>query len=158
MTAHDITVLADARMYESKNAFYREKGIDRRGQKDAHIALCALYTKILKINLTKDSYQIVNMSEEEKTEEKGFSDSLSAWFSEFADKGLIYPDDLEEYLSKTNVSYMKKYFKRNKTSLTVFYRRKIGEDYKRVMMEIIPANDYTHENQSLYLYVKCIDK
>lgn len=53
---------------------------------------------------------------------------------------------------------MKAYFAGNKTSLHVFYRRKYGDAFKRVMMEIIPASDYSENNQSLYLYVKDIDK
>lgn len=34
--------------------------------------------------------------------------------------------------------------------------RQLG--FKQVMMEIIPANDYSETNQSLFLYVKSIDK
>lgn len=30
--------------------------------------------------------------------------------------------------------------------------------YRQVMMEMIPEEDYTDENQSLYLFVKDIDK
>lgn len=155
---HQITVLADKRMYEEKSRYYQRKGVDRRGQKDAHIALCALYTKILKINITEDSYQIVNMDINEQTKDKGFSNKISEWLSNFGTTGQVHPEDLEEYLSKTNLAYMSSYFGRNKTSLNVFYRRKYGDVYKQVMMEIIPANDYSDDNQSLYLYVKNIDK
>lgn len=37
------------------------------------------------------------------------------------------------------------------------YRRRYADEFKRVMMEIIPAGDYTNEHQSLFLYVKDID-
>ncbi|MCR5626574.1 MAG: hypothetical protein K6F99_04595 [Lachnospiraceae bacterium] len=53
---------------------------------------------------------------------------------------------------------MRDYFAGNKTSLSIFYRRKYEDGFKQVMMEIIPANDYTEKDQSLYLYVKNIDK
>lgn len=157
MSIHDIALLADKRMYEDKNAYYRKKGIDRRGQRDAHTALCALYTKILKINITDDTYQIVNMDISEQTEEKGFSDKISVWLRLFGETGQVHPDDLNEYLDKTDLSYLDEYFSDNKTSVHIFYRRRFGDIYKHVMMEMIPANDYRDDSKSLYLYVKNID-
>jgi len=148
---------ADNKMYEAKAKYYKTKGVDRRGQQSAHTALCKLYTKILKINLTDDSYQIINMDEKEQTKEKGFSSSISTWLSEFGKTGQVHPKDLYEYLSKTNADYLKTYFDNNKSSLHIFYRRMIGDEYKQVMMEMIPTEEYTRDNQSLYLYVKNID-
>jgi len=153
-----VAVLADKRMYDAKSDHYLKVGIDRRGQRDAHIALCALYTKILRINITEDSYQIVNMDESEKSNEKGFSENISSWLSNFGTSGQVHPDDLKEYLEKTNLEYISSYFKNNKSSLSIFYRRKYGDEYKQVMLEMIPAKDYSDENQNLYLYVKNIDK
>lgn len=157
-SVHDIAILADKRMYEEKNSYYQKKGIDRRGQRDAHTALCALYTKILKINITDDSYQIINMEVEEQSEEKGFSDKISTWIKAFGEKGYVHPDDLNEYQNKTSLTYLNDYFSRNKTSLHIFYRRKFEDGFKQVMMELIPANDYKEDNKSLFLYVKNIDK
>lgn len=153
----EMITLADERMYKSKAEYYRKKGIDRRGQRDAHIALCALYTKILKINLTDDSFQIINMEINEKTATMGYAEHISEWLHDFGMSGMVHPDDLEEYLQKTTIGYMKDYFADNKTSLHILYRRKIGSTFKQVMMEIIPANDYAPNNQSFYLYVKNID-
>lgn len=156
-SVRQLSNIAEKRMYESKELHYRQKGVDRRGQKDAHIALCALYTKILKINLTDDSYQIVNMDESERTKEKGFSDKISTWLKAFAEAGQVHKDDVEEYLRKTDTEYLNKYFESDKTSLHIIYRRKFDDGYKQVMMEIIPANDYSADNRSFFLYVKNID-
>ena len=158
LSVRELGAIADQRMYESKNNHYKKKGVDRRGQQDAHRALCELYTKILKINITDDSYKIINMDVAEQTMEKGFNDKISMWLEMFGKSGQVHPDDLQEYLSKTNIQFMKDYFAGNKTSLNVFYRRKLGDEFKQVMMELIPANDYSETNQSLYLYVKNIDK
>lgn len=158
MTLHQVAVLADKRMYADKTRYYQRKGVDRRGQRDAHVALCALYTKILKINVTEDTFQIVNMDTEEKTVEKGFDDKISKWLSNFGTSGQVHPEDLEDYLAKTSLEYISSYFKRNQKPLAVFYRRKFTEGYKRVMMEMIPANDYSDESQNLFLYVKTIEQ
>lgn len=157
-TLHDMSVLADERMYEAKDRYYREKGIDRRGQKDAYVALCSLYTKILKINITDDSYQILNMDVNEQSREMGFSDKISQWFENFAKSGCVHSEDVEEYLKFTSLEYMRQYFAQNKSSLNIFYRRKYAEGFKKVMMELIPAQDYKNNNQTLYLYVNKIDK
>lgn len=158
MTVSELSEIADQRMYDAKTKHYAKKGVDRKGQAAAHTALCKLYTKILKINLTDDSYQIINMDVSEQTESKGFSNKISEWFKLFGMSGQVYPYDLEDFLKSTNIEYMKDYFAREKTSLHIFYRRKYGDDYKLVMMELIPAGDYTNDNQSLYLYVKDIDR
>ncbi|MCR4674029.1 MAG: diguanylate cyclase [Lachnospiraceae bacterium] len=158
LSVRELAAIADKRMYGAKSAYYRAKGVDRRGHQDAHKALCELYTKIMKINISEDSYQIVNMDDMEKTQDKGFSESISSWLSDFAKKGQVHPEDMEEYLKKTNLSYMKEFFNSGKTDLHIIYRRKEKDSYKRVMMEVIPASDYSSSNQSLYLYVKDIDR
>lgn len=155
---HSISVLADQRMYVAKATFYRKKGVDRRRQFEAHVALCNLYTKTLKINLTRDTYQIINMDEDEQTEDKGFANTISSWLEGFGTSGQVHPDDLENYLKRTNIQYLKDYFNQNKTSISIFYRRKYTDGYKQVEMEMIPAGDYTPDNQNLFLYVKSIDK
>ncbi|MCR4822560.1 MAG: sensor domain-containing diguanylate cyclase [Treponema sp.] len=157
-SVRELGTIADMRMYEAKSAHYRKTGVDRRGHQDAHKALCEMYTKILKINLSDDSYQIINMDMKEQTEEKGFTDKISTWLSSFASCGQVHPDDLQEYQNKTNIQFLREYFSKEKEALRIFYRRKIGDDYKRVIMEIITTKDYSEKNQSLYLYVKDIEK
>lgn len=71
-TVEEMAKIADKRMYEDKAAYYGKKGVDRRGLASAHLALCSLYTKILKINITDDTYSIINMDGSEQTAEKGF--------------------------------------------------------------------------------------
>lgn len=157
-STRQLGAVADKRMYEAKSNYYRKMGVDRRGQVDAHKALCDLYTKILRINISDDTYQIINMDVSEQTAEKGFADSISEWLSSFGKTGQVHPDDLNEYLEKTNLDYLRNYFLSDKTSLHIFYRRKYSDGFKQVMMEIVPASDFNKNNMNLYMYVKNIDK
>lgn len=157
LSVRQLGAIAEQRMYMDKENHYKKIGVDRRGQKDAHKALCDLYTKILKINVTDDSYQIINMDVSEQTEEMGFADNISEWLKSFGESGQVHPNDLKEYLRLTDMQYLKDYFASGKTSLHIIYRRKFGEEFKQVMMEMIPANDYSIDSQSLFLYVKNID-
>lgn len=157
LSVRQLGIIAEQRMYDSKAAFYRKSGVDRSGQQAAHKALCNLYTKILKINTLEDSYHIINMNVAEQTNESGFSDKISTWLKSFGENGYVHPDDLKEYLTKTDLTYIEDYFASGKTSLHIFYRRRYGDVFKQVMMEIIPANDYADDNHSYFMYVKDID-
>ncbi len=156
-TVLDMAKIADQRMYQAKSAHYAKKGVDRRGQAAANTALCNLYTKILKVNITEDTYTIVNMDASEKTSEKGFSDTISGWLIGFGKSGQVHEDDLERYLEKTDLKYLSEYFKSGKTSISIQYRRKYADGFKQVAMDMIPANDYAEDNQTLFLYVKNVD-
>lgn len=153
-----VAVIADERMYRAKTDYYRKQGIDRNGQVAAYTALCNLYTKILKINITSDTYSIISMDELEKSKEKGFSNNISSWLREFGKSGQVYEDDQEDYLRKTNIEYLKNYFLSGKTSITISYRRKYKDEVKQVAMEMVQADDYKNNNQTLFLYVKNVDK
>lgn len=156
-TAVHMAKIADQRMYQAKAAYYSRKGFDRRGQADAHIALCNLYTKILKINITDDTYSIINMNVSEQTNAKGFADTISSWLHGFGASGQVHPDDLAHYFEKTDLEYLKRYFHSGKTSISIAYRRKYADGFKQVAMEMIPAGDYSEGHQTLFLYVKSIE-
>jgi len=153
-STRQLGAIAEKRMYDAKMEYYQTKGIDRRGQREAHRVLCSLYTKILKINISYDSYEIINMDSSEQIAEKGFADKLSEWLSSFGTLGNVHPEDLEDYIRVTDLEYMREYFKQGNSSLHIIYRRKSDEGYKRTMMEIVPANDYNDSNQKLFMYVK----
>lgn len=157
MSLHQMAVLADKRMYESKTRYYQKKGIDRRGQRDAHVALCALYSKILKVNITEDTYQIVNMNVSEMTKDKGFEDSFSKWCYKLGHLEIVHPDYLQEFTEKTDIAYLSEHFKKTSDPVRLMYLRKYGEKYKKTILEIIPANDYSDSIQNLFLYVKNVD-
>lgn len=156
-TVVEMAKIADERMYEKKTKHYAEKGIDRKGLQLAHKTLCTMYTKILKINLTTDSYSIVNMPEEEKHESKGFSDKISEWLHQFGKSGLVHEEDLPEYLEKTELDYMKQHFALGHKQLSVVYRRMIDGEYRWAIMDMVCADDYQKDNMSLFLYVRSID-
>ena len=147
---------ADSKMYTHKAEYYKSQGMDRRGQASAHQALCNLYTKILRINLTSDSYVIVNMDNNEKLSAMGFSEKISEWLRDFGKTGQVHPDDLDEYLRLTDISFLSDYFRQGNSSITITYKRKYSDSFKQTSMEMIPADDYSDTNQSLFLYVKSV--
>lgn len=152
-----IAQIADKRMYQSKNAFYIAKGVDRRHQRMAYKALCSSYTKILKINLTEDNSFIVYADNKELNKANGYSSSITIWLRDFALTGNVHPDDIESYLENTGGDYLKQYFASGMKSKSIHYRRLTDGNFRHVKMEIITAEDYSNESQSLYLFVKDIE-
>ena len=156
MSFLDMSKLADKRMYREKEKYYATKGGDRRGQTEAYMAVCQLYKKILKINITTDTYKIIIMDENEKKESMGFSKKISTWLHDFGIIGQVHEDDLLNYLEKTSIGYLRNYFAAGKSSICIPYRRKVNDKYLNTIMEMIPAKDYDENNQSLFLYVKVL--
>lgn len=153
----ELEKIADEKMYLEKNRYYREKGIDRRGQKIAYDIICETYAKILKINLSDDSYQIIKINDIEKQKEKGVAGQISEWIKRFGENGNVHPDDLDNYLRYTDREYLKEYFAEGHDKISIFYRRKTSNGYRKAMMELIPTLEYKKDKQELFLYVKDID-
>jgi len=147
----EIVTLADKRMYEDKDNYYKNNKIDRRGQKDAYAALFYLYTKILKINITSDTFQVIRQEENEHSND---NNQISRRFYTFATAGNVHPDDVEMFLNKTDINFLREHFKQGNQLLNFSYRRKTDDGYKLAVMDIVPTYDYTHQNQTLFLYVK----
>lgn len=156
-TVREFEIIADKKMYQEKAIFYSSKGINRRGQAEAFTTMCELYKKILKINLTTDSFQILSMDTAEKNSKMGFSQKISIWLQNFGKSGQVHRDDLEKYLELTDINNLKEHFAQNRKSISIPYRRKDGNLYRSTIMEIIKAKDYSDQNQSLYLFVKVTD-
>lgn len=142
----EITRTSDMRMYEEKAMYYRKNGVDRRGQPAAYIALCKLYPRILKADLTEDSCRTLN-----REEEKGRKKCLSTWLQEFKDQGAIHPDDLAEYQEKTDLAYLRNCFDNQEKAVSISYRKKDGG---RSALEIVPAEDYSEKKRVVFLYIK----
>lgn len=66
--------------------------------------------------------------------------------------------DAEKYLKQTRQEYINEFFDSTNKNLTIFYRRKSANGFRQTKMEMIPAEDYTNDKKSMYLYVKDIDK
>lgn len=158
LTITELARIADQRMYAAKGRYYKTKGVDRRGQSAAHAALCALYTKILRVNLTMDTYDVISMDMTEQTNEKGFAKTISGWLYGFGTSGQVHPEDRDEFLRQTDRAFLRDYFRRGKTTIVISYRRKIGNVYKHVVMEMIPAKEYADDNEALFLFVKPVDR
>lgn len=157
MSIAELAQVADKRMYQSKAMHYSSLGIDRRGQQAAFDALCKTYAKILKVNLTDDTFAVLQIDVEELDESRGYREKFTDWMKEFAKSGQVREQDVDIFLKKTDIDYMRGYFIEGNQVLGIYYYRKLKGEYKKVMLEIIPSKEYTNENQIVFMYVKSIE-
>lgn len=153
-----ISKLADSRLYDSKALYYSTKGIDRREHQKAYRAMCESYIRILQVDLTHDVCRVIHAEADDDLVKVGASGCFSHWVQKLSVSGRIHPDDLEEFLKKLSTGYLREYFRSGKSTIHIFYRRKVGEMFYSVMTEFATSPEYSEDQQIVYLYVKNIDR
>jgi len=105
------------------------------------------YRKILLINITKDTCQPVTIPDDElKILKDKIIFSLKAYWKWFCSSEFLHPDDKKsclEFVAGPNAH--------------IVYRRLMEDGYHWVICEIIPAQDYSKDNESCVLYVRDIN-
>ncbi len=113
-----------------------------------------VYHKVLRGNLTADSFEIVKLDREESQDMGEHMDSLSGWLEGVALNGYIYEEDMERYRKFVKLERIKEELKGGAEMLNCIYRRRVGDRFKWHTLEIIRNYDYTDDNQSVMIYVK----
>ena len=113
------------------------------------------YHKIMRVNLTTDTYEEVGIREDEAKEMTQKAKSLSQWFLNFAQSENIYDEDREEFIAFVDFRFLTQELEKKK-HISIHYRRKAGEKYHWVSMEIQKTAEYTPKNQVLMVFVRDI--
>lgn len=152
--------IADDNMYADKEARYarRESQGRREHSREKNTVLNdlqQLYMKVMSVNLTDDTYIVVKTYEEE-TKQSG-SEHFSELRLYYANKGDIHKEDVEEFLNKTEPSYIREFFNNGNRVLKITYRKFVGAGFRRVVMEMVPESDYGENNEKLLMCVRLDD-
>lgn len=117
---------------------YLEQALDNMGSN---------YRKVLLVNLTDDSFNVGALADDELpiVNEKHFK-SMSEYWEWFCNSGLVHNDDVEACRNY-----------RMDAGSHLVYRRKIGNEWRRVLLELIPAHDYSETHKVCVLYVRDIE-
>lgn len=153
----DLVRIADERMYKNKDSFYREKGINRRKIQDFASVFRDESAKILKVNLTDDSFNIFKVDLAEKKKEEGYSDNLSDWIKGFVKAGYVHEDSMKLFSEKVNISEWKKFFDNGGEKINFIYKRRYDKEFYQSFVEIVRGNEYTKNQQIVFLFVKNLE-
>ena len=113
------------------------------------------YHKILRINLTQDTYEVVKIRPQDRAYGYG-TDAFSGWLGRFIYDGGIHPDDMHNFISFTRLEHMKTVLEGDQEILTCCYRRCSEGVYRWNLMEIVPDISSPGKDQFVFLYVKDI--
>lgn len=120
---------------------------------EAMTTLSVIYYKILKIDLTTDSFEIIKADSSEHIENN--VRKITEWFKLFAELGNVHEEDLDVYRSFTDAEKIKEHFRTKKTRLSCRYRRKHRSGgYRWAQMDIVEGEGYSDDDVKLLLFVK----
>ncbi len=123
---------------------------------DAMRMLSQCFHKILRVNLTQDTFEVIKAYSNDLTADSGFSDRFSEWLRNIAAIGKVYGEDIKSFNEFVNSERLKKRFCDSRDCLRFRYRRLYGNEYRWVYMEFLPSVEYTDENQIVIMYVRDI--
>lgn len=118
--------------------------------------LSKTYYKVIKANLTSDTYEVVKVMDSERAEEQALEKkNLSYWLTTFADKGNVYEADVNIFRSRLSSDSLRRYFK-DKDRFRLRYRRKTDNVFRWVFMEILRDENFSEDNQNVWFFVQDI--
>lgn len=109
--------------------------------------------KILKVNLTLDSYELVQTPENELSADKGFHHQISQWLRNFAEQEQVHLDNKDVFLRLTDLENLRNHFRTGHDRYVLRYERKVGDEYKQAVMELKKSDKYRNDSELVYLYV-----
>ncbi|MCI5857705.1 MAG: EAL domain-containing protein [Agathobacter sp.] len=114
---------------------------------------------VVKVNLTDDTFIILN-SEMEKRGEGEVDHKLRHGFQKiwdsYARRELVYNEDVLDFIEYVNVPFIRRFLSKYQgaESYETQFRYKVRDGYKPLHLEIIPAEDYSEEQQNVYMFIK----
>ncbi len=131
----------------------RDSDTDTTAIADAMSALSNIYHKILKVNFTKDTFEIVKADDNELPGSN--VTGIKEWLVSFAEEGNVHEEDMDVYREFIETEHIKEHFSSKKTRLSCRYRRKNAEGgFRWAQMDLLPNIDYSSGNMTLMLFVK----
>lgn len=111
------------------------------------------YRKILRLNLNANRYDVLKSDGGTWLSDSGTED-LSAEFANLVKNGMIHPEDADRFTAFTDIDHLKSALRSGKSMLTCIYRRLQDEEFRWNLIEVIPAFDYSENNQTAIFCVK----
>ena len=112
-----------------------------------------VYRKILRVNLTRNNFEIVKPAAEDWFADEG-QYTFSQWLERFTKGDIIHPDDTDRFLSFTHPDYLKSALLTGRKMMFCSYRRRSPDGFRWNLMEVVPDSAYTDREQVILLYMK----
>lgn len=116
------------------------------------------YHRIIMVNIEDDTYvELLSTNAKDKTEDdsvKSFSDSIKR----IMEKGVIHPEDREEFCTYMDGENLKKLIAEKKNQKSFRYRRIVDSRMRWVSVEIMPESGFGHDSNNAIIFVRDISQ
>jgi len=115
---------------------------------------------VVRVNLTDDTFIILNSGLEKAKGLVGSDHELHSGFRKiwdsYAKSEFVYSEDVLDFTEYVNIPFICQFLSKyqGQESYETQFRYKIGDIYKPLHLEIIPAEDYSEEQQIVYMFIK----
>lgn len=124
---------------------------------DAMEMLSGIFYRIIKINLSTDTYRTLkNISDDFRSPLDGIK-SISQRLRQYGEE-YVHEEDQEAFLEFCDSENLRKNFSQEDTErISMSYRCRNGQEFRWVSMEIIKSTEYAKDNEVVVLYLRDIN-
>lgn len=135
---------------------WREADSDSITLLDTLPTISSLYDKLIRINLTNNTYEPVIVDDDDQDRLVGGVINMHEWWAEYSNSGNISSEDMSAFSALTKSGSLQKRFAEDHTPISFRYRRKVGvgDEFRWVQLEIAPSVEYSEDNQIMLLSLK----
>mgnify|MGYP004642726001 FL=1 len=114
---------------------------------------------VVKVNLTDDTFIILNNGLGKLkglgNDHESHSGFRKLWDT-YAKSEFVYAEDVLDFIEYVNISFICQFLSKyqGQESYETQFRYKVGDAYKPIHLEIVPAEDYSEEQQNVYMLIK----
>ena len=116
--------------------------------------ISSLYDKLVRINLTNNTYEPVIVGANDQEQLMGGVINMEEWWDRYSGNANIAPEDMESFSTLTKAGSLQKRFAEDPSPVNIRYRRKVGNELRWMQLQIAPSVKYRQENQIMLLSLK----
>ena len=133
---------------------WREADSDAMTLLDTLPTISTLYDKLLRINLTNNTYEPVIVDSDEQGRLVGGVINMYEWWAGYSQSGNIASEDMGAFGTLTKTGSLQKRFAEDPTPVNFRYRRKIDGEFRWAQLELSPSVEYSEDNQVMLLSLR----
>ena len=133
---------------------WREADADAITLLDTLPTISSLYDKLIRINLSNNTFEPVVVDSDEQDRLVGGVINMYEWWASYSKNGNIAAADMGAFSALTKTGSLQKRFAEDPTPVNFRYRRKVGDEFRWMQLEITPSVEYSEENQIMLLSLK----
>ena len=133
---------------------WREADSDAMTLLDTLPTISTLYDKLLRINLSNNTYEPVIVDSDEQEQLAGGVINMYEWWAGYSQSGNIATEDMGAFGTLTKTGSLQKRFAEDSSPVNFRYRRKVDGEFRWAQLELAPSVEYSEENQVMLLSLR----